>query len=336
MWSSRLRLLLDWFGDVPVSRLSRQDMTGFLDALTKLPKNASKHTALVGLGMRALVETVGVERISSSTVNQIMECMSALFGWMDRDRMKWQVSGNIAKGLTLANVTTADRVAFDGDDLRAMFTSPEWTARKFLHSYGYWLLPLGLFTGARINELCQIELKDFGEERGHPVVYLCTEGLRGKNKNARRTVPLHRELVRLGLLRHVERLRLSGATKLFPECVGKRDGHGQDASRWFGKFKKRVGILDDRKVFHSARHGFMSQLLDAGIDEATGVAPLVGHARGGESSRTYWNEKDVRRFVDLVNLVSHPVVTELVPVVEDVEFGVDVHRNGRRPPLRTR
>jgi hypothetical protein len=61
MWNSRLRLLLEWFGDVPVSGLSRESMTGFLSALTKLPKNASKHKALNGLTMRELVEVDGFD-----------------------------------------------------------------------------------------------------------------------------------------------------------------------------------------------------------------------------------------------------------------------------------
>ena len=78
----------------------------------------------------------------------------------------------------------------------------------------------------------------------------------------------------------------------------------------------------------------MTQLLDARVDETTVVGPLVGHAGAGESSRTYWNVKDARRFVDAVKIVSHPKVTALVPVVEDVRFGIDVHRSNRRPPPR--
>lgn len=334
MWDSRLRLLLDWFDEMPVSDLSREEMMGFFRGLKTLPKNASKYKALNGLTMRALVEVEGFDRISSSTVNQIMQCMSALFAWMETDRAKWGITGNVAKGLKLSNTSEVKRVAFSPDDLRAMFSALEWQKRTFLHSYAYWLLPLALFTGARINELCQIDLKDFSEKDGHPVISLCTEGLKGKNKNARRSVPVHPELVRLGLLRHVDLLRTSGNRKLFPECIEKRDGHGQDASRWFGKFKTRAGIVDPRKVFHSTRHSFTSQLLDAGVDEATGVAPLVGHAGGGESSSTYWNEKDIRRFVDFVKLVTYPVISELVPVVEDVCFGTDVHRGARRPPPR--
>jgi len=334
MLGTRLRLLLEWFGgDVPVSSLTREGLTAFLVALKRLPKNASKHKALNGLTMRQLVEAEGFARIAPTTCNQVLQHVTSLFAWMASDGAKWKVTGNLAKGLTIAKAERVKRVAFSDDDLRAMFTQPEWTARQFLHSYSYWLLPLALFTGARVNELCQAELKDFGVEHGHPVLSLCVEGGRAKSKSARRKVPIHPELVRLGLLRHVERLRKAGEVRLFPECVERRDGHGADASRWFSKFRTRAGITDPRRVLHSTRHGFATQLLDAGIDERQ-FAPLIGHAGGGESSTSYWNSKDVRQFVAMVNIVSYPVVTELVPVVEDVRFGVDVHRKNRRPPPR--
>ena len=44
-WRSCLDLLLDWFGDVPVSEVSRAAMVTFFDALQKLPKNANKYVA---------------------------------------------------------------------------------------------------------------------------------------------------------------------------------------------------------------------------------------------------------------------------------------------------
>ncbi|MBS1176390.1 MAG: integrase family protein [Proteobacteria bacterium] len=68
MWDSRLRRLVEWFGGVPVSTLTREGMTEFFMALKRLPKNAAKLRALDGLTMRQLVDAEGFDRISSSTV----------------------------------------------------------------------------------------------------------------------------------------------------------------------------------------------------------------------------------------------------------------------------
>lgn len=190
---SLLALLVQWFGDVPVSTLSREGMTAFMEALSRLPRHAGSHKAQKSLTFRELIELKNVERIAPTTVNLYMECVSALFAWLDTHRTTWGLTGNLAKGLKKKNAAKSSikRVPSTDDDLRAMFGQPEWTTRMFLHSYGYWLLPLGLYTGARINELCQLDLKDFGEARGHPVVTLCADGLRDKTGKGKRVMPIH-------------------------------------------------------------------------------------------------------------------------------------------------
>ena len=57
----RLCLLIDWFGDVPISTLSREGMTSFMEALTRLPKHAGSHRALKSLSLRELIALNGVE-----------------------------------------------------------------------------------------------------------------------------------------------------------------------------------------------------------------------------------------------------------------------------------
>ena len=47
---------MEWFGDVPVSSLTRESMTEFVTALKKLPANAQKKAALKGRSMRELVD----------------------------------------------------------------------------------------------------------------------------------------------------------------------------------------------------------------------------------------------------------------------------------------
>lgn len=332
MMTARLSRVFEWFGDVPVGSITRDQMGGFLNALKCLPKNSNKIAALKGLPLSALVKVPGADCISRATVNLYMEAVSALFGWFANDGGRWGVTGNVAKALNLSNVQDSDRMPFTADDMRALFTSHEWLERAFLHSHGYWLQVLGPFTGARINELCQIKLEDFQELDGVAVVSLCPQGTRGKSKSARRSVPIHTELLRLGLLRHVEKLRASGETYLFPELPEKRDGHGQTASKWFGKYKTRAGI-DRTKVFHSWRHNVASQLADAGADTHTVTGPLLGHAGTTITTRVYVHGS-IKPLAAAIELLSYPVISELVPCVEEIRFGTDIHRSMRRPPPR--
>jgi integrase len=81
------------------------------------------------------------------------------------------------------------------------------------------LMPLGLLTGARLGELCQLYLSDFEEHNGVHCINVTDddEGQRVKNANAKRLVLIRDKLIELGLLRYVQALRRRGETWLFPE-----------------------------------------------------------------------------------------------------------------------
>jgi hypothetical protein len=79
-----------------------------------------------------------------------------------------------------------------------------------------------------------------------------------KTKMSQRAIPVHRQLVTLGLLDYVAMRRDTGETAwLFPTVAPDQERAVQAWSKWFGGFfRKTVGIVDATKVFHSFRHGF--------------------------------------------------------------------------------
>jgi hypothetical protein len=105
---------------------------------------------------------------------------------------------------------------------------------------------MGLLTGARLNELCQLHLSDFEVVDGFYCISIkdAEEGQRLKNKSAKRLVPIHDKLIEVGLIRYVDRLRAQGHDRLFPTLELTEDGYGKMPSRWFGRFKKRCGIME--------------------------------------------------------------------------------------------
>jgi len=70
---------------------------------------------------------------------------------------------NPADGLRLKDKRRSDEKqdVFSIDDLTKMFIdSPEYGEDKYRNAHSFWLPLLGLFTGARLEELCQLFLSD--------------------------------------------------------------------------------------------------------------------------------------------------------------------------------
>jgi len=96
--------------------------------------------------------------------------------------------------------------------LTALFRGEEFARREFQNTYAYWLMPLALFSGARLGELAQLFVVDVMDSEGVPCLNISDEeeGQRLKTNNAKRLVPVHSTLVALGFLRYVAKLRAEG------------------------------------------------------------------------------------------------------------------------------
>ncbi|WP_146162243.1 hypothetical protein [Vibrio splendidus] len=56
--------------------------------------------------------------------------------------------------------------AYNHADLQKLFSTDIHTQKKYKHPHYYWLPLLGLYTGARLNELCQFYKQDIFVEEG--------------------------------------------------------------------------------------------------------------------------------------------------------------------------
>jgi integrase len=124
------------------------------------------------------------------------------------------------------------------------------------------------------------------------------QGRRLKTAGSARVVPVHPELVRIGLLRFVEDARTKDgrSARLFPLLSsGPMGGFGEAWSKWFGRYIRSLGITNKASVFHSFRHGFKDALRSAEVSEDINDA-LTGHSGPGTVGRRYGAKQMVRRF----------------------------------------
>ncbi|KVK77737.1 hypothetical protein WS90_21520 [Burkholderia cepacia] len=185
--------------------------------------------------------------------------------------------------------TEKARISFDVPALNAIFSNPVYAqGERPIRGAGeaaYWIPLLGLYTGARVEELCQLAPDDVYEEAGHwcvRFVYNAERGQRVKNLGSIRRIPVHADLILLGFVKYVQ--AREGASRLFDLAV---DRHGKASSswvRWFGTYLRSVcGVQNPRMTFHSFRHTFKDACRAAGINREVSDA-LTGHTDGSASS----------------------------------------------------
>ena len=129
------------------------------------------------------------------------------------------------------------------------------------------LIRLGMWTGARIEELCSLKVADVTDS-----AFTVKDA---KTSAGRREIPIHPEL-RQTMTRLIEgkRPRDYVLVKLTVNKYGDRSGA---VGKRFGRLKKRLGF-GPAHVFHSIRKTVTTQLENAGVPENV-TADLLGHQK---------------------------------------------------------
>jgi integrase len=171
-------------------------------------------------------------------------------------------------------------------------------------SAAYWVPLLGIFTGARQSELCQLRVVDMEPHEGGFHLYITSEradeaaGLEETQTKAavsRRRIPVHPELLRLGFAEYWADTKSAGHTALFPDVQRVEGrGAGEYFSDWFLIYRRERGVDVRWQDFHAFRHTASTRLTDAGVPDSVSDY-LTGHSSTGRgSARNYKHMQDLR------------------------------------------
>jgi integrase len=286
-WRTAVRRFNEVTGsNLAVASITRGHVREYKDALLKLPGVLThKLRELTMPEIIATTEDSDAQRLSPQAVKKQIAAISTLLSWAESNGHR---EDNPASGITAATAKNAPRprLPYSVDDMRPNLNSlPQFRERQ---PSRFWVPILALYTGARMNELGQLELADVRERDGIAYIDISAEGdgKSLKTKSSVREVPIHPELVRIGFLDFLAQRRKKGGKVFFPDL--KPDSIGNltgNLSKWYGWHVRKLGITDPRKVFHSFRHTFKDACRAARITEEVHDA-LTGHSGGGVG-RTY-------------------------------------------------
>lgn len=318
-WKTAVRRFTEFMdGDPDVGTVTKANARGFKDALLRMPRTP-------GDGVRKLTMTRQIEatadldvpRLSPGAANKNLMSLRTILAYaVDNDYL----SVNVFAGIKALEEKAKARLPFTTDHLTTIFGSSVFTdapkdATK--RTENFWLPLIGLLTGARLEELAQASIGDVQQEGNVWLIDLNTlDGKRLKGASSHRRVPIHADIIKAGFLVYVEALKQRGETRVFP-AVKSAPGLPNSASwsKWFGRFKRDIGITDSRFTYHSFRHTNKDLCRSAAISTSVHDA-LTGHSSGGVGA-TYGLGEPFAVLADAMTKIRAPIDLAHLYVVDD-------------------
>ncbi len=306
------KIFQELYGEIPVESIDAKLCRKFKIDIQKLPRNHSKDKRFRELSIKQLIDknVDKKDRISVESVNKHLTRIGSMLNWcVDQG----YIDKNYMSKLRIKSSKSdkEKREPFTSDNLNVLFNDPIFTKCKRPKQYYFWLPLIALYSGQRIQEICQLELDDVYEQDGVHIFNINnnSDTKRVKTKTGIRVIPVHRFLIELGLLSYIASLKKHDKKVLFPELekhASKGDGQSQPASKWFARYKVRHGFKTDGVLaFHSFRHSFIDELKRLNTPEHI-TASLVGHAHNPITYGTYGGENSINLLNDYVQKIEYP------------------------------
>jgi len=260
---------------------------------------------------------LATEGKQAKTVNKYLQILSTVLRYAGR--LKW-ITGNPAEGLGLKDARRDDEVrrAYSLAEIKLIFLALQRDKKSFYeagHHERYWLPLLGIYTGARVNELAQLAVTDVVEDQGIPAINITTAGDTGKrikSESSRRIIPIHRDLLKLGFLVYIRTLREQGHKRLFPSLNLGPNGYSHYfVSRHFsgknGWLKKVLPTLEPGVAFHSFRHLFTTMLKNDETPERL-IEEILGHKLSSLAMGRYGKPYDTSIKLKAINRIEYSLI----------------------------
>nr|WP_309502372.1 site-specific integrase [uncultured Roseovarius sp.] len=172
----------------------------------------------------------------------------------------------------------------------------------------FWAPLIALHMGFRSEEILQLHTDDIQVIDEIPCIVLKQgPGQSLKSMAARRTVPIHRNLIELGLMRLVEERRRAGEPRLFPwlERSANKMTFTETFSKRFTRYRKDNKCYDPQRDFHSFRTTFNHLLIELECQDSHRKY-LMGHVERDVNITNYnphgFAKKTLHKWVNMIEI----------------------------------
>ncbi|MFT8542854.1 DUF6538 domain-containing protein [Acetobacter sp.] len=299
-------LFIEAFGDKPIRQITGTVAGEFFDLLSSLPATHGKGKTVLPLRMViAQAKEQGQETVSGKTVKNHFSRMSSLWSHLVQrdlvDKNPWAGwDFNVTKKIVRRGWT---------DRELALLASTQYSSAAVSHRTWAGIITIGMFTGMRLGEICNLRRQDIEVIKGIPCIHVrphTEDNWSPKTTAGTRIIPIHSHLLDI---EGFDLLQNTGELYLFPDLTVSSTGErGDNFARAFSKHKKRIGIPED-VTFHSFRHTVSTKLRnqEAHIRELW-IDTVLGHEASHKSQGTmnYTSAIEVANLQQVIEALHYP------------------------------
>ena len=297
--------VIELIGDKPISEYTNTDGRDYRTSIISLPKNRKKMKQYRDFNLHELLkmDVPEEDRLSVDTQSKLISRMTSLWNFLI-DEYPDYVTQNVfkKKSVTISSRKAKDkRDNFTDEDIQTIFHHKNYLPSIFEGNTNqtikfpyYWIPILACLCGARLEELCQMRVKDIIQVDGIWVYRIREIGkyneeeTRVKNPHSERDIPLHSELIdTLDFIKYVNHVKKLKKERVFWELKKRGNGYRKNVGKFFNeKYLVKMGIKKRGKSFHSFRHSVETHLTNQDVNGRF-IDFLQGHSQKGIGGSVY-------------------------------------------------
>ena len=304
--------------ELTLKSVSNSLVRQYKDLLQQTPANAEqKYPDLDPIKRVSAARSDGAKLLSAKSISNNLQSLSGLYAFCI-DELDYS-GDNPFKGRS-KSVGKQDRArdrrsSFSRDQLINLFQSPLFKGCKSLaschrpgeliprESHKYWVPLIALYTGMRLQEILQLYHQDVYQKESIWVFDL-NENHKDKTlktSQSHRLVPVHKDLIKLGLLDFIESHK--GNKRVFEDASLANDGtYSSTFSKWFSRYLEKVELKTAKTSFHSFRHNLKDFFRQTG--ESDELAENFMGRTTGTTGEAYGSGFSVQRLNEAIQKIS--------------------------------
>lgn len=319
---SSLDLWVKIHDDTPIINITAQQVREFKKTLTQLPKNKDKAKVYRDKSLADLLKMKipDKDKMSVGTMNGYIGTLSTFMEWAKDQYSEYNLENHFAnKRLKDSERKKEKREPFSKDQLKALFQTPIYkgcagdnqvqrykVGDTIIKDSLFWVPIIALYTGARMEEILRLRPADLYEVDNIWVFDINDDEQSLKTAKSKRKVPLHSDLVLLGVLDKKKEVEKARKSLLFCDTPKSTQGkYSKEYSKKFSRMLNKYKLKTEKTSFHSFRHNFKDAMIQASISKELRTA-LMGHEYGDVHDAVYGGQDiPIKKLSEAINAIEY-------------------------------